>query len=100
MGSTRAVKLAWDTKKYKSELNTYPVVRLRFADAAALGPVVLLAVGGRRQLLQLSGPEPAVDLVRQQVWAVAALEVTQTARGPNVFHLENENETQTLQSRH
>lgn len=68
--------------------SAHPVIRLRLADAAALGPVVLLPVGGGRQLLQLGRPEPAVDLVGQQVWSVAALEVAEAARCPNVFHLE------------
>lgn len=69
-------------------LYTYSVVGLRFADAAAFRPVVLLAVGGGSQFLQLSGPEPAVDLVGKQVGAAAALEVTEAARSPDVLHLE------------
>lgn len=63
------------------------VIGLRFADAAASRPVVLVAIVGRRELLQLGGPEPAVDGDRLQIWAVAALEVADAAAGPDVFDL-------------
>lgn len=68
---------------------SYPVVGLGFADAAALGPVVLLPVGCGCQFLQLGGPEPTVDLVWEEVGSVAALEVAQTTRGPDVFYLKS-----------
>lgn len=71
---------------------TYPIVRLRFPDTSAFGPVVLLAVRGGRQLLQLGCPEPAVDFVRQQVGSVAALEIAEPTRCPDVFYLEGKRE--------
>lgn len=74
-----------------NECVTYSVVGLGFADAAAFGPVVLLAVGGRSQLLQLGGPEPAVHLVREQVWTVASFEVAEATRCPDVFLLQEIN---------
>lgn len=74
-----------------NECVTYSVVWLRFADAAAFGPVVLLAVGGGSQLLQLGGPEPSVHLVREQVWTVASFEVAEATRCPNVFLLRETN---------
>lgn len=63
------------------------VVRLGFADAAALGPIVLVALGGRGEFLQHGGPEPAVHVQGLKVGTVAALEVAQSARRPNVFDL-------------
>lgn len=79
-------------------LSNYPVVRLGLADAAALGPVVLLAVGGGRQFLQLCGPEPAVYFVGEQIGAVAALEITEPARCPDVFHLKEKKNLNNLKT--
>lgn len=67
---------------------SYPVIRLRFANAAAFRPVILLAVRGGSQLLKLCCPEPAIDFIRKKIGSVAALEVAETARCPNVFNLE------------
>lgn len=58
---------------------TYSIVRLRFSDATAFRPIILLTISGRSQFLQLGGPEPSIDLIGQQVRTIAALEVTQTA---------------------
>lgn len=54
---------------------------------AALGPVILATVVGRRELLQLGGPEPAVDATGQQIRPVAAFEIAETTRGPDILHL-------------
>lgn len=66
------------------------IVRLRLADAAVGRPVVLVAIVGGRQLLQLGGPEPAVDGHRLQVRTVAALEVANASAGPDVLDLRND----------
>jgi hypothetical protein len=58
---------------------TYPVVRLRFADATALGPIILLPVGGGSELLEFSGPEPAVDVIGKKIGSVAASKVAEAA---------------------
>jgi hypothetical protein len=70
-----------------SVLQLFPVVGLGSADSAGLAPVVLHTVGGGGKLLQLGGPEPAVDALGLQVRAVAALEVTQATGRPDVPHL-------------
>lgn len=67
----------------------FAVVGLRNADAAILRPIVLATIGGGCQLLQLSGPEPSVDRDRLQVGAIASLEVTESAAGPDVLLLQN-----------
>lgn len=54
---------------------------------AALRPVVLAAVGRRREFLELGGPEPAVDIKGLEIGSVAALEVAQTSRSPDVLHV-------------
>ena len=35
----------------------------------------------------VSGPEPPVDVLGEEVWPVAALEVTQTTGGPEVCNV-------------
>lgn len=65
----------------------FTVVGLWNADAAVFRPIVLTTIGGGCQLLQLSGPEPSVDRDRLQIGAIAALEVAETAAGPNVLLL-------------
>lgn len=57
----------------------FTVVRLRFADAAVFGPVVLRALVGGCQFLELGSPEPSVDIEWLQVRAFASLEVAETA---------------------
>lgn len=68
------------------------VVRLRLADASVLRPVVLSAIRGWREFLQLRGPEPAVNRCWLQIGSVAAFEVAQSSTGPNVLRLEKEKE--------
>lgn len=65
----------------------FAIVRLRFADAAVGGPIVLVAIVGGRQLLQLGGPEPAVDGHRLQIRTIASLEVADAAARPDVLDL-------------
>ena len=70
------------------ELGLLPVVRLLPAEAPGVRPVVEgpAGVGGRHR--HLGGrPEPAVDVLREEVGSVAAVKVTQTARGPEVRHV-------------
>lgn len=70
-----------------SSLLQFAVVGLGLADSSVLGPIVLLAVGGGRELLQLSGPEPSVDVGGLQVGTLAATEIALPSAGPNVFYL-------------
>lgn len=63
------------------------VVGLGQTDAAALGPIVLLTVGGWRELLQLRCPEPTVHVGRLQIGTFTATEVALATACPNVFDL-------------
>lgn len=72
----------------RSALLQLAVVRLGLADTARGGPVVLVSLGGRGQFLQHGRPEPAVDADGLQVCTLAALEVTDSAGRPDIFHLE------------
>lgn len=65
----------------------FAVVGLWLSNAAVLRPVALSTIGGGRELLQLSGPEPSVDRCWLQVWPVASLEVAQSTAGPDVLLL-------------
>lgn len=69
-------------------MEPYPVVRLRFSNAATFGPVILLAISCWGEFLKFSRPEPTVDFIRKQIGAVTSLEVTQTTRCPDIFDLE------------
>ena len=70
------------------ELGLLPVVGLLDAQPPGVGPVVEgpAGVGGRHGHLG-GGPEPAVDVLGEEVGPVAAVEVTKTARGPEVGHV-------------
>lgn len=68
-------------------LNGLTIVRLWPADAAALGPVVLATFVGRRELLQLGGPKPAVDVKGLQIRPIAAFEVAEATGRPDVLYL-------------
>lgn len=37
--------------------------------------------------MQFSGPEPTVDFVRKEIRSVAAFEVTEATRSPDVLYL-------------
>lgn len=63
------------------------VVGLRLADATVGRPIVLVAIGGRGEFLQLSGPEPAVDGDGLQIGTIASLEVADATAGPDVLDL-------------
>lgn len=65
----------------------FTVVRLWLTDASVGRPIVLVAVGGWSEFLQLSGPEPSVDSNRLQIWAVASLEVADAATRPDILDL-------------
>ena len=42
---------------------------------------------GRAETSLVGGPEPTVDVLREEVGPVAAVKVTQAARGPEVGHV-------------
>ncbi len=44
------------------------------------------AVCGAQPVL-VGGPEPAIDVLGEEVGLVAAVEVTKAARGPEVLHI-------------
>lgn len=68
-------------------LFVFTVIGLGQANTTAGRPITLAAFAGWGQFLQSSSPEPAVDVGGLQVGTFTALEVTETARGPDVFHL-------------
>jgi len=67
------------------QLSLLPVVWLLNPEAPGVGPVVEGAggVGGRHGYLG-GGPEPAVDVLREEVRSVTPIKVTETAGGPEV----------------
>ena len=90
------------------QLGLLPVVGLRHPESARVRPGVepVRGVGGRhRHLVRgglelyfrytmsrmaahlVSGPEPPIDVLGEEVWPVAALEVTQTTGGPKVCNV-------------
>lgn len=70
-----------------ASLLQFTVVRLWLADATVCGPIVLVAIGGRSELLKFGRPEPTVHVDRLQIGSFASLEVTDATAGPNVFYL-------------
>ncbi len=44
-----------------------------------------VAVGGRKPVL-VGGPEPAVDVLGEELGSIAAVEVAQATRSPDVWH--------------
>lgn len=68
-------------------LFVFTVIGLRKADTTVGGPITLAAFVGGSQFLQSSSPEPTVNVGGLQVGTFTALEVTETARGPDVFYL-------------
>lgn len=83
------VELVKDSKAVfgSTSLLGFAVVGLRLLQSSAFGPVVLITLRGRGQLLEGCGPEPSVYVEWLKVGAVAALEVAQTSRSPYVFYL-------------
>lgn len=70
-----------------ASLLQFAVIGLGLSDATSLRPIVLLTVGGGRQLLELSCPEPTVDVGRLQIGPLAATEIALAAARPNVLNL-------------
>ena len=70
-----------------TSLLSFPVIGLRLPYSAVFGPIVLISLGRGSQLLQNSGPKPAINGQRLEISPVAALEVAQAAGSPNVFNL-------------
>lgn len=70
-----------------TSLNGLTIVRLWLANAAAFGPIILVTFVGRCELLQLGGPEPAIDMKGLQIGPITALEIAKATRGPDVLHL-------------
>lgn len=68
-------------------LFVFTVIGLRKADTTVGRPITLAAFVGGSQFLQSSSPEPTVNVGGLQVGTFTALEVTETARGPDVFYL-------------
>jgi len=79
-----------ETILWRSILLVLAVVRLGQANASGGRPIALVPLSGWCQFLQCGGPEPTVDVCGLQIGAVTALEVTQAAAGPDVFHLQRE----------
>ena len=73
--------------KLKTDLlDLFSVVRLRprWAEPSGAGPVVEGGAIGRAETSLVGGPEPSVDVLREEVGTIAAVKVTETARGPEV----------------
>ena len=68
-------------------LGLLPVVWLGPSRPPGVAPVSELRPVGGAHLHLVGGPEPPVDVLGEEVWPVAALEVTQTTRGPEVCHV-------------
>ena len=70
------------------ELSFLSVVWLLYTQPPSVGPVVEGpgGVGGGHGHLG-GGPEPAVDVLGEEVGPVAAVKVTETAGGPEVRHV-------------
>ena len=70
-------------------LDLLPVVWLRpgRSEAPSAGPVVEGGTVGRAETSLVGRPEPPVDVLREEVGPVAAVKVTQAARGPEVGHV-------------
>ena len=67
------------------------IVRLGYLEMSSAGPWLISpcrrsGVGGS-YLLVGSCPEPPIDIHRLQVRAVTTLEITNTARGPDIINL-------------
>ena len=65
-------------------LALFPVIGLRDPTSACIGPITEVAFVFGLNFGPAGGPEPAVDDVRGQIGAIAALEVAFPASGPNV----------------
>ena len=70
-------------------LDLFSVVRLRprWAEPSSAGPVVESGSIGWTEASLVCRPEPTVDVLREEVGPVAAVKVTQAARGPEVGHV-------------
>jgi len=64
------------------------VVRLRYTQSTCVGPVMEPsgAIGGWHGHL-VSRPEPTIDVLWEEIRSVTTIKVTQTARGPEVWHI-------------
>ena len=73
-------------RKVNYLLNLFPVVRLRSrgAETSGAGPVMEGGTIGRTETSLVCRPEPSVDVLREEVRAVATVKVTETTRGPEV----------------
>ena len=74
-------------RKMKTNLlDLFSVVRLgpRWAEASSAGPVVESGSIGWTEASLVCRPEPTVDVLWEEIGTIAAVKVTETARGPEV----------------
>ena len=70
------------------QLGLLSVVRLRHSQSSSVAPVVepVAGVGGGHGHL-VGGPEPAVDVLGEQVWSITSIKVAEAARSPEIWHI-------------
>ena len=83
-------RLSWPGQgKVTNLLNLFSVVwlRSRGAETSSAGPVVEGGTVGWTETSLVCRPEPAVDVLREEVRPVATVKVTETTGGPEVRNI-------------